>query len=86
MSYFGDEPIDNRKLNALMNTIYNVWFRKWKRVSHWDENLTRQMLDEANQIWQQGRQYPIVGHLIIAYVDELNARSIGHYLDERWKE
>ncbi len=79
MNYFGDEPIDNRKLDALMNTIYNVWFRKWKRVTHWDENLTRQMLAEANTIWEQGRKYPIVRSLIMAFVSELHARSMGQY-------
>lgn len=72
----GTDPIPDRKLNALMNVIYNVWFRKWKSLptEKWDEASWKQMIEEADQIWEQGAEYHIVGDLIMAFVNEFDLR------------
>ena len=72
----GSEAIPDAKLSALLNTIYNVWFRKWRSLpmDKWTDAQWRQLIDEANNIWQQGAQYQIVGDLVMAFVREFEVR------------
>ena len=67
------EPIPDEKLNRLINVIVNVWFRKWRsrRMSDADWHTC---IGEANQIIEQGRQYPIAMDLIKALLHELERR------------
>lgn len=78
------DVIPDEKLKGLLNVLYNVFFRKWSKkgpvltTDEWGE-----LLDEANRIWEQGQQYPLVGTLVKAFVSELEARSIGAYPDKK---
>lgn len=83
----GTEAIPDAKLNALLNVIHNVWFRKWKSLpfEKWSDDQWRQLIDEGNAIWQQGSQYQIVGDLVMAYIREFETRWKA-WCDEREKE
>lgn len=83
----GSEAIPDAKLGALLNTIYNVWFRKWRSLpmDKWTDAQWRQLIDEANNIWQQGAQYQIVGDLVMSFLYEFETRWKA-WCDEREKE
>jgi len=70
--------IPDEKLKSFLHVLVNVYFEKWKRRS---VNMTEQEWDQAveelKRIWSQGEQYPIVGVLCMAFLDELEARARG---------
>ena len=72
----GTEAIPDAKLSALLNVIYNVWFRKWKNLpmDKWTESSWSQLINEANNIWEQGKQYQIVGDLVMSFLYEFETR------------
>ena len=72
----GTEAIPDAKLGALLNVIYNVWFRKWKNLpmDKWTELSWSQLIGEANNIWEQGKQYQIVGDLVMSFLYEFEIR------------
>jgi len=72
-----DGPIDDQRLNRLMNVIYNQWFRKWKSkdIRKWTDDDWDEMIDEAGYIVDQGREYGIVYSLVEAFMSEFDARA-----------
>lgn len=74
--------IPDNKLSSLLNIVYNVWFAKWRMQAvtmHEDDPRWDQMLSEAWQIMAQGEEYPVVSHLVITFLYELEARAFGGY-------
>ena len=73
-----NESIPDDKLMKLLNVLYNRWFAKWRhRARAFTDADRRQAIEELNQIYEQGKQYPIVEELCIAFYMELDARSRG---------
>lgn len=70
-------PLPDEKFPALMNALFNVWFRKWKNIRA-DEEYDAAAV-ELNRIMEQGDQYPAVKHLCISLLYELEARMHGGY-------
>ena len=74
------KPIPNEKLSELMNTVFNVWFKKWKRVSMTDASFD-EAFDEVCEIMKQYDEYPVASHLCISLLYELDARMFGGYTE-----
>lgn len=73
------QPIPDDKLSAFMNVLFNVWFRKHRRLStDLDFDIA---WDELDIIMAQGDQYPVVRHLGIVLLYELDARMHGGYTE-----
>ena len=70
------EVMPDDKLLAVMNVIFNVWFRKWRNKTICDDDWD-QIIAEADAISDQGRQYPLVNSLLVAFIKELEARALG---------
>lgn len=68
------------KMNALLNVTYNKWFLKWARQPLTDQAWNT-LMAEADQIMSQGEQYPVVRHLVISLLYELDARMHGGYTE-----
>lgn len=73
-------PIPDEKLNALMNVLVNIWFKKWRHMAT-TENRFDQAWKELDVIMNQGQAYPVVRHLCIALLYELDARLHGGYTE-----
>jgi hypothetical protein len=71
------QPIPDDKLSALMNVLYNVWFKKWKHET--TEKSLDTAINELSKIMEQGQEYPVVAHLSMALLYELDARIHGGY-------
>lgn len=78
----GDKIIPEAELPKVLNELYNSWFLKWRDKastmtdSDWDD-----MVDAVDPIWKLGEQYPIVNHLVITFLYELDARMHGGYTE-----
>ena len=76
MSY--DQAIPDDKLKALLNVLYNSYFNKWKRrAPQLSDQERSQAIEEIGRIYDQGKQYPIVEALCLAFYMEIDARSRG---------
>lgn len=72
------EAIPDEKLKALLNVLYNSYFNKWKRRAPQLSDQERQLaVNEIGRIYDQGKQYPIVEALCLAFYLEIDARSRG---------
>lgn len=72
------DPIPDEKLSALMNVLFNTWFKKW-RTKMTSENNFDAAWRELDIIMRQGEQYPVVANLCISLLYELDARLHGGY-------
>ena len=75
-----NQPIPDEKLNALLNVLLNTWFRKWRTRMTAEVNFDAAWR-ELDRIMEQGEQYPVVRHLCIALLYELDARLHGGYTE-----
>ncbi len=75
------EPMPPERMKALMNVVYNRWFLKWSQAGRLTDATWDQMAAEADQIMRQGEQYPVVRHLVMALIYELDARLHGGYTE-----
>ena len=65
-----------------MNRLYNKWWLKWRdRASAMTEEEYDQAANEALDIMASGEEYPIIRHLVIAFLYELSARMRGEYTE-----
>ena len=71
------QPIPDDKLSAFMNVLYNVWFKKWKKTT--DEDSFDSATRELSTIMEQGKEYPVVEHMCMSLLYELDARRKGGY-------
>ena len=74
------DPITDEKLSALMNVLYNTWFQKWRHRMKAESDFDAAW-DELDIIMRQGEQYPVVKHLCISLLYELDARLHGGYTE-----
>ena len=83
------EIMPDEKLSKAMQVVYNVWFRKWSHRSgrmtdtDWD-----QCLREADAIMEAGRghNYKVLEAVTMALLQELHARDLGGYPEEKLME
>lgn len=75
------KAIPDEYLSTALNNLYNVWFRKYKKMKL-DDNTFNQAFDEAYwEIVAQYDEYPFVSHMFIALIYELDARMHGGYTE-----
>lgn len=74
------QAIPDDKLSALMNVLYNGWFKKWKSRMTSEAEFDAAW-SELDAIMRQGEQYPVVSHLCISLLYELDARLNGGYTE-----
>lgn len=74
------DPIPDEKLSALMNVLFNTWFKKWRTKMTSETNFDAAWR-ELDIIMRQGEQYPVVRHLGISLLYELRARLDGSYTE-----
>lgn len=79
----GRQTIQDDQLKSLLQVVYNVWFRKWKSriAAAMSDDDWHQMITEAWNIMEQGEEYPIVKHLVITFLYELEARAFDGYTE-----
>lgn len=74
--------ISDADLSAAMNQIYNKWWLKWRPQSNGiSDDAYTHAAAELIQIVMQYEDYPIVTHLMIAFLYELAARRRGEYTE-----
>lgn len=73
------KPISNEKLSEVMNRLYNVWFRKWREGKLSDVSFDMAFDEAYYDIIREFDEYPVVSHLFISLIYELDARRHGGY-------
>ena len=74
------KPIPDEKLAALINVLYNTWFRKWRNVEMTDENYDL-MMAGLDVFLKEAEEYPIIRGLCLTFLYELDARHFGGYTE-----
>jgi len=74
------KPLPNDKMTSFMNVVYNKWFRKWRDVEMTDDAYD-QMIAGLDVILKDGKEYPLVRFLCLAFLYELDARHFGGYTE-----
>ena len=70
----------NDKISKMLGVLYNKWFVKWRdKALYMTKTDWKTCIDELHFIANQGKDYPIVSNLAIAFLDEIEARSLGEY-------
>ena len=75
------KAIPNKQLSAVMNDLFNIWFKKYK-VMELDDDTFNKAFDEVyEEIMLPNDEYPVVSHLAISLIYELDARMHGGYTE-----
>ena len=77
---FGD-PIPNKMISEVMNQLFNGWFKKWRTVELDDAKFNLAFDELYADIMRKYDQYPVVSHLAISLLYELDARMHGGYTE-----
>ena len=74
------KTIPDKQLSEIMNEVFNGWFKRWKKVELNDDKFN-QAFDEIWEIMRVNDEYPVVAHLCISLLYELDARLHGGYTE-----
>lgn len=72
--------IQDDKLSAVLGQMFNVWFKKWKKTEL-NDKLFDEATDEIWEIMMAYGDYPLIAHLGVAFLYELDARMHGGYTE-----
>jgi hypothetical protein len=77
-----DSIMPNNKITLMMNEIYNKW---WVSVREFNQDTNSKEVDGAikiitDYVATNFDDYPIARKLVLAYIDELMARTNGGYI------
>ncbi len=78
----GKKTIPDDTLSDVLNRLYNEWFRTYrKKIGSMTDDDWNKMVDDIEPVWKLGEQYPIVNHLVLSFLYELDARMHGGYTE-----
>lgn len=68
------------KMREAMSTIYNKWWLKWKDKMQTEEDFMNAMR-ELDPILELGEEYPVIKHMAVSLLYDLDARLYGGYTE-----